>query len=242
MREKLCAFIPARSGSNGLTDKNIQDVEPGLSLLGISVLHAFHFTDNVFVSSDSLGYLNEAEKYSMTSDGVKHKPKLIHRPRALSGDRASTYSALIHALGAMEATGATHVITLQPTHPFRRIKYIKHHLEEFFQLGRQCGAAMAAVDNHLYYETGGEAVPMRPMHRTWDIRPRRQDASHERVWQDTGDFFISQISELPNHADYIWKDGFYVFPCGLTLCDVHNHTDMKLARMLWRKDFIGGVE
>jgi CMP-N,N'-diacetyllegionaminic acid synthase len=63
-KEEIVAFIPARSGSKGLVNKNIANLH-GLPVIAYSVLAAkkcIQITD-VFLSSDSNEYLDIAEKY-----------------------------------------------------------------------------------------------------------------------------------------------------------------------------------
>ena len=62
--DEVWAIVPARSGSKGVIDKNLQEVQ-GVSLLGLAVLAGTHCSsiDRCFVSTDSAQYAEEARKY-----------------------------------------------------------------------------------------------------------------------------------------------------------------------------------
>ena len=88
---KTIALIPARSGSKGLTNKNIK-LLGDIHLLGYSILAARMTSaiDEVFVSTDSTEYAKIANHY-----GAK-TPFL--RPESLSSDDSTDLDFFIHAI------------------------------------------------------------------------------------------------------------------------------------------------
>ena len=88
------AFIPARSGSKGVIDKNIRNLN-GIPLLAYSVhIAQLCFKQGIFsdvlVSTDSIHYL---EKIKQTGYAKKYI-----RPKELALDESPTIDAIIHAL------------------------------------------------------------------------------------------------------------------------------------------------
>lgn len=124
---KYLAVIPARGGSKGIPKKNIYPLL-GKPLIeySLDVIKKVSFDCDVAVSSDGDEILSVAGKY----DGVI----LIKRPDEISGDRASTEDALIHAAQYMKAEYGREydaIITLQATSPFRTSETIDAFIKNF---------------------------------------------------------------------------------------------------------------
>lgn len=120
------AIIPARGGSKGLEKKNIHPVA-GIPLLGWSVLQALdsRHVDRVFVTTDDLAIAAVATEYGA---------EVIDRPEHISGDKATSESALLHALETIaERHGAEPeiVVFLQATSPLRKPGDIDSSIELF---------------------------------------------------------------------------------------------------------------
>ena len=108
------AIIPARSGSKGLKNKNILPLA-GKPLIAYSIEAAIEsrMFDVVFVSTDSEEYADIARQYGA------EVPLL--RPAEISGDRATSWSAVDHALEYYTSQGydIECLMLLQPTSPLR---------------------------------------------------------------------------------------------------------------------------
>ena len=107
------AIIPARGGSKGVPLKNLQKIA-GKSLLAraIESAQATHGIDLVVVSTDHDGIAAEAERYGAT---------VVRRPDAISGDTATSESALIYTLEQLEKLRGTQfdiTVFMQCTSPF----------------------------------------------------------------------------------------------------------------------------
>ena len=88
------AFIPARSGSKGVKDKNIRNLN-GIPLLAYSVhIAQLCFKQGIFsdvlVSTDSIHYLEKIKQTGYTNQYI--------RPKKLAQDESPTIDAIIHAL------------------------------------------------------------------------------------------------------------------------------------------------
>ena len=88
------AFIPARSGSKGVIDKNIRNLN-GIPLVAYSVhiaqlcLKQEIFSD-VLVSTDSIHYLEKIKQTGYTNEYI--------RPKELAQDESPTIDAITHAI------------------------------------------------------------------------------------------------------------------------------------------------
>lgn len=112
--ENMIAIIPARSGSKGLKDKNIKELngKPLMAYTIESALKSRVFKD-VVVSTDSLEYKKIAESYGA------YVPFL--RSNELSTDSASTIDVIEDLLNRMHEMGKDYesLMILQPTSPLR---------------------------------------------------------------------------------------------------------------------------
>ncbi|HAM70151.1 MAG TPA: acylneuraminate cytidylyltransferase, partial [Verrucomicrobiales bacterium] len=109
------AIIPARGGSKGIPGKNIRPVA-GKPLVAWSIEHARQAPSisRVVVSTDD---------DAIAEVSRAHGAEVIRRPAAISGDTASSESALVHALEHLKETEAYDpelVVFLQATSPMRR--------------------------------------------------------------------------------------------------------------------------
>lgn len=114
---KTWAVIPARGGSKGIPRKNLRAVG-NCSLVSRAVQTALgtNAFDSVIVSTDSDDIAREVEG---------HGVDVVRRPQRLSGDLASSESAVLHAVEAVATASQTRpelVVMIQCTSPFLRVE------------------------------------------------------------------------------------------------------------------------
>lgn len=124
---KIIALIPARSGSKGVIDKNIKNLN-GKPLIQHSIdaaLKSKNISD-VFVSSDSKDYAKLAIKC-----GAK-APFL--RPKEISGDKATDFECFQHFIDFFKEDSIKLpdlIVHLRPTTPIRDSDIIDKAIETF---------------------------------------------------------------------------------------------------------------
>lgn len=141
------AVIPARGGSKGLKNKNIHPVA-GLPLLAWTVLQARHsrLVDRVFVTTDDAAIAAVAREYGA---------EVIDRPEELSGDKATSESAILHALGVIETASGLQpgaVVFLQATSPLRKPGDIDQAIELFRTEGADSLISVTRADDLTIWE------------------------------------------------------------------------------------------
>ncbi len=142
------AIIPARGGSKGLKQKNIYSVA-GKPLLAWTIQQALASTsiDKVFVSTDSFIISGIAKEYGA---------EVIERPAKFSGDKASSESAISHALEVIELEyemAVSTVVFLQATSPLRKPGDIDAAVEVFRREGADSLISVTKADDLTLWES-----------------------------------------------------------------------------------------
>ena len=124
-------FIPARSGSKEIKNKNLMKIG-GKSLIEIAVQNALKskYLDFIVFTSDSDKYIKLIKN--------KYKSKkliFIKRPKKYSTDKASNFQAIKHSCDQLTKMGISlnTVVILQPTTPFRNKNHIDNTIKLFFK-------------------------------------------------------------------------------------------------------------
>ncbi|MDM7832440.1 acylneuraminate cytidylyltransferase [Cellulomonas edaphi] len=178
----VLVVIPARGGSVGVPLKNLADVG-GSSLVGraVDAALAAEGVTRVVVSTDHAGIAVEARR---------HGAEVVERPAELSGARASSESAVLHALDVLGEEFAVTVL-LQCTSPFVDPADLGAAVARVRADEADVVVAVAPTHDFQWVLADGD---VRPVGHTLDYRPRRQDrAPHFR---ETGAFYVMRTSGL----------------------------------------------
>lgn len=148
----------------------------------VAAARAAQFVDRVFVTTD------DAEIGKVALDAGA---ELIERPPALSGDEASSESALLHALDVLDARGddpAEVVVMMQCTSPFTLPDDVDGTVS-LVRDGADC--AFTAAPSHVFlWRVGPEGATA--VNHDSARRPRRQDRPGEFV--ETGAVYAMRIA------------------------------------------------
>ena len=121
---KIIALIPARKGSKGILNKNMQLLNK-LPLVEhtIQAAHNTKNFDEIWISSDDNRIL---------AIGMKYGLNIIERPQELASDEASANDVVSHFLSKLPSNldkKNTVIVYLQPTSPLRNTKHIQEAIE-----------------------------------------------------------------------------------------------------------------
>ncbi|MGF7059795.1 cytidylyltransferase domain-containing protein [Brassicibacter mesophilus] len=126
--KKFLAIIPARSGSNGLKDKNIRELN-GKPMIAYSIEAAknSNIFDDIMVSTDSHKYADISIKYGASVPSL--------RPEYLSTDTATTNDVIDYTINILKEIGKEYdyFMLLQPTSPLRTSKDIVDAIKLLFE-------------------------------------------------------------------------------------------------------------
>ena len=209
------AIIPARGGSKGIKNKNLQKIN-GISLIGraVRVANQSGEIDEVFVSTDSIEIAEEAKRFGAS---------VIQRPAELSADDSSSESAILHALGFVEF--ADIIVFIQCTSPF----LVAEDLDSAILLikSKKYDSVFASVEDHGF-RWKSDSESMSPVGHEIGHRPRRQDLP--RMYLETGAFyvfgrktFIESGSRFHGRIGHVSQEKFFSL-------DIDSEEDLQAAR------------
>ena len=140
---KVIAIIPARGGSKGIPNKNLQKIGKN-SLIKQSIIHAKQskFIKRIIVSTDSQKIKDEAIK-----NGAE-VPFL--RPKKISGNNSTTFQVIEHCVNFLQkAEGVIPdiIVILQPTTPFRDKKMIDSSIKK---LKNHCTSVISVTNVKMH--------------------------------------------------------------------------------------------
>tara|TARA_A100001388_G_scaffold182021_1_gene136349 strand:+ start:18669 stop:19373 length:705 start_codon:yes stop_codon:yes gene_type:complete len=125
---KLCIIVPARSGSKGIPNKNIREIN-GKSLLLRTFESATKICNpqNICFSTDSEAYYKHVAK--------KYNPIFLKRDIRISDDNSLAIEVWKDAISFLNKNHSKYEYSLflEPTSPFRNIDWIKINIEKFIK-------------------------------------------------------------------------------------------------------------
>lgn len=218
---KTVVVIPARGGSKGIPGKNIIDF-CGKPLIAWSILQARNTPeiDAVYVSSDSEEILEVARQYGAEN---------IRRPDEISGDTASSESAVEHALSVIPGPLDT-ALMLQPTSPLRKPDDLGKAIRQFRDEGLDSSFSGAVLDDFLIWEKTPEGV-FRSFNYDFRNRGRRQDRIPQYV--ENGSFYIFKPAVIGEGNRLGGKIGIYLMDFWQSF-EIDNYEDLELLRILFK--------
>lgn len=235
MTKNIVAMIPARSGSQGLPDKNIQLLN-GIPLMAHSILPALDCPEvsSVYVNSDSQKYLDIAASFGAQT---------YFRPPAL-GDHDVTMQAVISDfIDALQTMGdpVDAILVLYPTYPFRTAKHLSDIIT-LFDSTRDCKsvAGYKEPDTHPYLcahlTDDGEITSY------VDFDPnkyfRRQD--YPPCFEFTAWAIVLDVTHIHELNAYMLAPGSRGFriPGDATVIDIDTVDDFRYAEFLVEKGYV----
>ncbi len=173
----VLAVIPARGGSKGIVHKNLMSVG-GRPLVerAVSACVAARLVDRIVVTTDAPAIARVARIAGA---------EVIRRPDALSGDDATTESAVLHVLEVMEDDVDT-VAIVQATSPFLDPSDLDAAIHGV-QNDPGVDVMFSAVESHGFLWTTDGASLVGVNHAA-SRRLRRQDLPVQ--WLETGAFYV----------------------------------------------------
>lgn len=221
----MLAFIPCRSGSKSIPDKNIRYLGDK-PLLAWTIETAQELGLRTVVSSDSQKYLDIAEKWGADM--------LLLRPPELAQDTTSMYEVLKAEI-PLVANEHDIIVLMQPTTPFRSKESITKALE--MMKDYDCVVSVSEVTSphpdEMFVETerGIMLVSGLPVK---ERITRRQD--FRKAYVPTGSFYIFKSSNLDGDSFYGDRVGVVVERDYKNTVNINNFNDWEKAESLLKEN------
>ncbi len=227
MKKKFVAIIPARSGSKGMKDKNIIELN-GKPLVAYTIEAALKSNcfDTVMVSTDSLHYAKISELYGAEVPFLRSLEN--------SGDTASTWCVVREVLDSYCKINRFYdvICVLQPTSPLRNaedilqaVKLFQDKNADFLVSVCECTHSPGlanTIDDSLCIQNF--------IDREYFAGYRQNKGKYYRlngaIYLLTQDHFINNIEYL-----YTEKSYAYIMPKERSI-DIDGYLDFKLAELL----------
>lgn len=215
--------IPARGGSKGIPRKNLQPVA-GIPLLAhaIRAARGAESVDRVVVSTDDpeIADLARAE-----GAGV------VMRPAELSGDTASSESALLHAVETLNLPADDLLVFMQCTSPLTTSGDVDNLLRALHGENADCAFTVTPFHGFIWKRgADGRAVSVNHDARN---RPLRQD--REAEFQENGALYVFGVEGFVKHRHrFFGKTVMVEMPASRSL-DIDTPEDLTLVGEMLRK-------
>ena len=195
----VVAVIPARGGSKRIPRKNLTPIA-GKPLVVHSIKHALQSkrVSRVLVSTDD-------SKIA----AVSHRAgaEVVIRPKDISGDEATSESAIAHALDQLSGEPDL-VVFLQATSPVRRRFDIDRAIEQL-ERDELDSIFSACTNNKLLWQVG----PGGPRSLNYDYRSRKREQEFHPEFRENGSLYVFKPGILrAEHNRIGGRMGVYVMP------------------------------
>lgn len=215
------ALIPARGGSKGIPRKNVIGLA-GKPLIAhtIAAAKASESIQRIFVSTDDAEIAATARKWGA---------EVVDRPAEISGDDASSESALLHALETLAGQGQdlpALTVFLQCTSPLTAPEDIDGTVRALVEA--EADSALAVTDFHYFVwaEQDGQAVGV---NHDKAVRPTRQQRSGQFL--ETGAVYVMRTAGfLEARHRFFGRTAMYRMPPERVL-EIDEPGDLDLASM-----------
>lgn len=218
--QRILALIPARGGSKGIPRKNIQSLG-GKPLLAYSIEAALKTPsiDRVVVSTDDDDIGAVARQYGA---------EVIWRPAEISGDSASSESALLHALDHLQDLNGYQpdlVVFLQATSPIRQPHDVQNAIDHLLQEDADSLFSACHIEGFIWQSVGGR---ISPVNYEPERRPLRQELEKEIV-EENGSIYIFKPWVLRQHHSRLGGK-IAIYPMSrLSSLQIDRPADLELA-------------
>ena len=213
-------FVPIRSGSKGIKNKNIKIINgKPLVFWILNAMENCKEIDRYYIATDSIHY-----KKVIASFGLK-KIIFFNRSKKNSTDKSSSESVLIEFIEKENINKNSNIIFCQATSPMTSSKDISGAIKLFNN--SSCDSLLSVVENYNFFwdQKKGSAVNYNP-----SKRPRRQD--HQPYYQENGAIYINNCKNIIKYKNRLSGEiGFYIMPNENQL-EIDDNVEFKIIERL----------
>lgn len=221
------AIIPARSGSKGLKDKNIKELN-GKPLMAYTIEAALEsgIFDCVHVSTDSEKYAEIGRQFGADVPFL--------RDSELAGDKSSTWDALRYVVQEYRKRGKEFelVTLLQPTSPMRNARNIREAYEVFEQKSADAVISICELEHSIQIcNKLGENGSMYNFIDSNKVGARQLSDTYYRL---NGAIYIQKTELLMNKQNFYNENSYAYIMDQRHSVDIDNELDFLFVEMLMK--------
>ena len=225
---KNIAIIPARSGSKGLKDKNITDLN-GKPLMAYTIEAAMESEefDEIMVSTDAERYAKIAKKYGASVPFL--------RSQATATDTASSWDMVEEVLGGYRDMGKQFdtFCLLQPTSPLRTTDDIKRAYDLYREKADFAVVSVCEAEHSPLW--CGHLPENQEFIEFVEESSMRQRQSGKKFYRINGAIYIVDVNQFASDKFLYHKGSFAYVMSQARSVDIDTEVDFKLAEILMRK-------
>ncbi len=222
---KNLAIIPARGGSKGIPRKNIRQLA-GKPLIAHTIEHAGHarMLGRIIVSTDDPEIAAVSKQYGA---------EVIWRPSELSGDNASSESALLHALEYLQQSEnyvPDFIVFLQCTSPLRLPNDIDNAIQKFLKENADSLLSVSETRKFIWKNINDRMTSI-----SYDFKNRKRRQDLEKIYFENGSIYIFKPHILTSYNNRLeGKISFHIMKDWQHI-DIDDEFDFNLAEVLFAK-------
>lgn len=230
MKDNILAIIPARSGSKGIKDKNIKNIndKPLIAYTIEAALKSKCFED-VIVSTD-------CEKYKIISEQYGAWVPFL-RSKELAQDESTTNDVVEDVLLRLKKNGKkyNYIMILQPTSPLRDYEDIRNSIKEFKEKKANSLVSMCECEHSpLLSKLLGKEMRLDGFLSNFN-RIRRQDL--KKFYRLNGAIYLIRVDYFLKYKNF-YRENSYAFIMDKTKSiDIDDMNDFEYAEYLIKKKY-----
>jgi CMP-N,N'-diacetyllegionaminic acid synthase len=219
------AIIPARSGSKGIIDKNIREINhKPLMAYTLEACKRSGIFDDIVVSTDSEKYAGIAKRFGASVPFL--------RPKELASDQASSNDVILHVINGLQHLGKTFdcFMLLQPTSPLRNEKHMIESAGILLENNADSVVSICKSDSSSYL-----TVALTEEGRVKTLfsdkkQVRRQDMPPE--YRINGAIYLALTSYFVKNKSFYEGKTLPYFMSAFDSIDIDDDFQMKIAELL----------
>ncbi len=220
------AIIPARSGSKGLKDKNIKELD-GKPLMAYSIEAALKSNqfETVMVSTDSKEYAKVASEYGA------EVPFL--RSEKTSTDEAGSWDVVLEVLSNYVGLGKTYdtVCLLQPTSPLRKVDDIINSYKMLEEKRADAITSVCEVDHSPWWTmTLPPNGSLKEFRKNKKINVPRQQL--DKFYRLNGAVYIRKVEYVNSSINLLDKEEYGYIMLRKNSVDIDSIEDFEYAEYI----------
>ena len=218
-------LIPVRAGSKRVPNKNILDLcSKPLFTHSVDFAKKFTSNENIYVLTDS----EKAKKISRELN-----VNVFERSYEFSKDETSMLETILNFLETENIPNDYNIVLLQPTSPFRSIKFFKN-LKKIYENNHQASSGVSVVRCIFYHPSKIGRIANHNSFELIDI-PKEDNIDNNKKTEYfviSGTYYITSVENLKLNESFIGNNPFALEEDIIDFCNIDTPEDFEKAKKL----------